>query len=347
MKVLYISQQHGPHDRRFLSAIAELGHTGLFLCAAPERVQAEHLPAGVHAVQGRIADVVRTHRPDVVHAGPLHTLAWQAAGAGARPLAAMSWGSDILYTAQRSWWARRKVRVALRQARVLIADCQAVVDAAAELGYDPQRAVVFPWGIDLQRFQPLAAESALRQSLSWQDSFVLLHLRSWEAVYDTETALQAFFALAPSQPQLRLLLPGGGHLAPRIRKLVERSGFAERVHMPGYLSQEELPEYYRSADLYISASRSDGSSVSLMEALACELPALVSDIPANREWVQPGQQGWLFPVSDAAALADKIVAAMQTDLKPYAQRARQQAEARADWSKNKLGLQRAYEMAVA
>lgn len=345
MKVLYVSQQHGPHDRRFLAAIAEAGDTGLFLCTAPERVQAALLPAGVQQVHGRVAEVARQHRPDIVHAGPLHTCAWQARSA--QPLVAMSWGSDILYTAKRNWLAYYKTRTSLRAARVLIADCKAVLDAAAALGFDPARAVIFPWGIDLQRFKPQAA-SPLRTELGWQDAFVLLHLRSWEPVYDTETALRAFLALAPSQPQLRLLLPGGGSLAPRIRQLVQASGFAERVHMPGYIAQDNLPAYYGAADLYLSASRSDGSSVSLMEALACGLPALVSDIPANREWVQTGQQGWLFPVGDSAALADKIVAAMQnTNLQAIRQRARQRAEERADWAKNKLGLQRAYEMAVA
>lgn len=344
MKVLYVSQQHGPHDRRFLAAIAEAGHTGLFLCTGPQRWQTEQLPAGVQLVHGSLAAVTRQHAPDLVHAGPLHTCAWQARGVS--PLVAMSWGSDILYTAQRNWLARYKTRAALRGARVLIADCQAVVDAAAELGFDPQHAVIFPWGVDLQRFQP-QADSKLREDLGWQDAFVLLHLRSWEPVYDTETALRAFLALAPSQPRLRLLLPGGGRLAPRIRDLVARSGYAERVHMPGYVAQEQLPAYYAAADVYMSASRSDGSSVSLMEALACGLPALVSDIPSNREWVEPGRQGWLFPVGDSAALADKIMAAMHsTDLNSIAQRARQRAEERADWSKNKLGLQRAYEMAV-
>lgn len=345
MKVLYVSQQHGPHDRRFLAAIAEAGHTGLFLCTGSASVQAEQLPAGVQLVSGGVAEVARQHQPDIVHAGPLHTCAWQARST--QPLVAMSWGSDILYTAQRNPIARYKTRASLRTARVLIADCQAVVDAAAALGFDPARAVIFPWGIDLQRFQPQAS-SPLRQQLGWQDAFVLLHLRSWEPVYDTETALRAFLALAPSQPQLRLLLPGGGSLAPRIHQLVHASGLAERVHMPGYLAQDDLPAYYGAADMYLSASRSDGSSVSLMEALACGVPALVSDIPANREWVDPGQQGWLFPVGNAAALADKIRAAMQsTDMQAIGQRARQRAQERANWATNKLGLQRAYEMAVA
>ena len=65
------------------------------------------------------------------------------------------------------------------------------------------------------------------------------------------------------------------------------------------------------ADLYISPSHVDGSSVSLMEALACGLPCLVSDIPANQEWVREGENGWLFPDGDDERLAGKILAAVQ------------------------------------
>jgi glycosyltransferase involved in cell wall biosynthesis len=84
-----------------------------------------------------------------------------------------------------------------------------------------------------------------------------------------------------------------------------------------------------------------------MEALASGLPALVSDIPGNREWVHPGHEGWLFPVGDAAALADKIIAAMNAhELEELGQQARRTAEQRADWTRNKLGLQRAYQLAL-
>ena len=65
------------------------------------------------------------------------------------------------------------------------------------------------------------------------------------------------------------------------------------------------------ADLYISASHVDGSSVSLMEALACGLPCVVSDIPANKEWVTDGVNGWIFPDGDVDALAEIILKAVE------------------------------------
>jgi glycosyltransferase involved in cell wall biosynthesis len=349
MKILYFSRQYGPHDHRFLSAIVEFGHRAFFLCADPRNLKQDprSLPDGVELLSGKLPQALAAAQPDLLHAGPLTHCAYEAALSGFKPLVAMSWGSDILYDAQTNFFARRRVRAALKAARALIGDCAAVADAAAGLGFDRSRVVTFPWGIDLAAFSPGA--SPLRAQLGWQDQFVLLHLRAWEHHYHSETVLRTFLDLAARHPQLRLLMPGGGSQARRFERLIESSGFADRVHLPGKISQAELPAYYRAADLYLSASRSDGSSVSLMEALASGLPALVSDIPGNREWVSEGQQGWLFPVGDAAALAAKIERAMQdrAALHTMSNQARAVAEQRADWSRNKLGLQRAYELAVA
>ena len=100
------------------------------------------------------------------------------------------------------------------------------------------------------------------------------------------------------------------------------------------------------ADLYVSPSHVDGSSVSLMEALACGLPCLVSDIPANMEWVREGENGWLFPDGNADALAAKILAAMENhkSLPEIGHNARAVAEERTDWKKNFQKLMQAYQI---
>ncbi len=84
-------------------------------------------------------------------------------------------------------------------------------------------------------------------------------------------------------------------------------GVLDRVHFGGQVGQKDLPRWYHMADLYISPSHVDGSSVSLMEALASGLPCLVSDIPGNREWIEDGVNGWLFRDGDVDDLAEKIL----------------------------------------
>jgi len=95
------------------------------------------------------------------------------------------------------------------------------------------------------------------------------------------------------------------------------------------------------------AKRSDGSSVSLMEALACGLPALVSDIPGNREWLANSPAGWLFPDGDDQSVTDGILRAYKrrTELQPVRTAARALAEKRANWQENFKRLLAAYELA--
>jgi glycosyltransferase involved in cell wall biosynthesis len=230
---------------------------------------------------------------------------------------------------------------------VLVGDCQAVKDKAVSLGFPANRVRLFPWGVDLQRFLP-AENPGFRQQRGWQDCFVLLSLRSWEAIYGVDVIVRAFGAAAQQIPQLRLILLGNGSQAAHIRKLIMENGLDERIFLPGQVKNNDLPGYYQACDLYLSASHSDGSSVSLMEALACGRPVLVSDIPGNKEWITNCREGWLFPDGDVAALTAGILQAshQRQELAEMGKAARRLAEARADWNKNFQVLLDAYELAV-
>jgi glycosyltransferase involved in cell wall biosynthesis len=350
MKILYFSEQYGPHDYRFLSAIVEGGHQAFFLCLEPniQKQEKRALPRDVKIVIGTVEKVISEVNPDLVHAGPLTTCSYLAAKTGFHPLVQMSWGSDILYDAKKGVLARRRVHTALRSADVLIADCAAVGDAAVKLGFPRKKIITFPWGVDVKRFNPSGGDDGLRKQLGWQKAFVLLHVRSWEPLYGAEMVLRAFLLAGAMQSNLRLLMPGYGSLATRLKEIVKKSGLSDRVHFAGPVAQRDLPTFYRAANLYVSASKSDGSSVSLMEALASGVPALVSDIPGNREWVRSGKEGWVFPLRDERGLADKLIkaAAKSNLVQKMGKQARATAVKRADWTNNKKQLFRGYQLAL-
>jgi glycosyltransferase involved in cell wall biosynthesis len=160
--------------------------------------------------------------------------------------------------------------------------------------------------------------------------------------------VKAFARARETSPELRLILLGSGSQTGLIRKIILDHGLEEDVFLGGQVKYADLPGYYRSADLYLSASHSDGSSVSLMEALACGRPALVSEIPGNQEWITPGQEGWLFPDGDVEAMAQGILHALdeRDQLAERGAAARRLAESRADWRKNFSILLEAYRSAV-
>jgi glycosyltransferase involved in cell wall biosynthesis len=345
MKILYLSRGYSPHDHRFLSVMLEAGHKPFFLPQTNSASESRRLPEGVTALSGELKSVIAQSKPDLIHAGPLHQASYEAARTGFWPLVQMSWGSDILWQAKRNLLARQRVAFSLKRANVVISDCQAVKDAVVKFGVPNGKIVTFPWGIDMQRFRP-GTNPDLRSSLGWQNSFVILHLRSLESLYDPMTVARAFIRAARENSSLRLLMPGGGSLHSKIGDLFDRAGISHRVSMPGAVSQDKLPGYYNSADLYVSASLSDGSSVSLMEALASGLPAAVTDIPSNKEWVTNGKEGWLFAARKERELSELMLSAAESKLADMRPAARLKAEQRADWSRNKLELLRAYDLAM-
>jgi len=269
----------------------------------------------------------------------------------------MSWGSDLLRDANRNILYQWITRYTLRHSRVLAGDCAAVRDKAVSFGFPAERVFTFPWGIDLRRFVPVPGGSqsdpaawALRSRLGWQDKVVALSLRSWEPVYGIDVLLDGFARAARQNPDLRLLLPGGGSQVGLVHQLIHRNDLGDRVHLAGQINQNDLPAVYHASDLYVSASRSDGSSVSLMEALGSGLPVLVSDIPGNLEWIESGRQGWLFKDGDAEALAQGLLRFANLERSGWEQmvsEARCLAEKRADWTKNFQTLLQAYAAAGA
>jgi len=210
-----------------------------------------------------------------------------------------------------------------------------------------ERIVVFPWGVNLSQFNSQGSAKA-RQKLGWGPDFILLSARMWEPIYGVDLLVKAFVHAAQRLPSLRLIILGDGSQHTLIHGLVADAGLDGRVHFAGMVANASLPDYYRSADLYISASHSDGSSVSLLEAMACGLPSVVSNIPGNMEWVKHGETGWSFADGTIGELTKGIFTAVQykDDLKSMGQMARDVVEVRADWNKNFPKMIEAYQLAI-
>jgi glycosyltransferase involved in cell wall biosynthesis len=368
MRILFFSRDYTTHDHRFLKALSDGDRQVYFLRLERRSHQLEDrpLPLGVELISwtggrtpAKLTDgirltidlkrVIREVQPDLILAGPLQRSAFLVALTGFKPLVSMSWGYDLLIDAERSPWWRRATRFTLKRSAAMVGDSEIVRQKALEYGMASDRIVTFPWGADIRRFSP-GDDGGLRERLGWSgETFVLLSTRGWAPIYGIEELAKAFVKAARQRPELRLLMLGNGPQAGSLRRIFMGAGMLDRVHFPGQISQKQLPNYYRVADLYISASHSDGTSISLLEALACGLPVLLSDIPGNKEWVKPGQQGWLFPEGDVEALTQAILHAvnLRQQIPEMGRSARALAEDRGDWDKNFPNLFTAFDIALA
>jgi glycosyltransferase involved in cell wall biosynthesis len=287
----------------------------------------------VDALRATLAEI----KPDVVHAGPLQRVTFPVVLATDLPVVAASWGSDLLRAAAEDPVWRDVAAFSLSRAQGFLGDCATVFDAARELGYRGPHAHI-PWGIDVSQFCPDGASKRFGP----KSAFVILSTRNWEEIYDVGTLARAFADLDPDTGA-HLVLCGSGSEENRLRSILEEASAGGRVTWVGRVGQAELPELYRGADLYVSTSKSDGSSVSLLEAMGCGRPVLVSDIPGNREWVEVAEHR--FAVGDVERLRAslcRLAKSPRTEREASVHAGRARVLRDADWSKAPHELARLY-----
>ncbi len=364
-RILYVSEGYSSHDRRFLERLAELAHEVWYLpCSADAmRHEVRPLPLGIYALAPlirknispgtlawiraavRFRSVIRQMQPDLVHAGPVQKGGFFAALAGSHPLLVMSWGSDVLADANESWWMRWVTRFTLRRADVALADCEAVRERITSLASLPaDRIITFPWGIDQSHFHPKVSQLGLRKRFGWEECRVIVSARSLELVHGTIVFLEAIRRVLHQRDDVRVLMLGEGTLRTQVETFIRAHRLAEKIHLAGAVPEDLLPAHFAEADLYVSAAPCDGSSISLLQAMGCGLPVIVTNAYGNREWVQHEKNGWLCPAGNEQALASAILEALQDN---DARLAMSQANAdlvraRANWNVNFQKLLSAY-----
>jgi glycosyltransferase involved in cell wall biosynthesis len=136
--------------------------------------------------------------------------------------------------------------------------------------------------------------------------------------------------------QARLVVTGEGSLRSSLERLAAKLLPAGRWQFAGRLPAADLAALLARAEVYLSASRSDSTSLSLLEAMAAGALPVVSDIEGNREWVAEGDGARLFPCGDAAELGRALERALGDPAWATAARARNRrvVEERADWRRN-------------
>lgn len=310
MRLLVLGDAPNIHTRRWVGYFAERGHdvhvascersddlAGAFhALPAPPLPRALRYPLAAPALRALIARL----RPDVINAHFVPNYGFMTALAGGHPHALTVWGSDVLLSAKASALHRARARWALARADLVLTDADMLTDAVVDLGVPRARTLMAPLGVDTRLFAPPPPQTrnpALPQ---------LLSTRRLEPVYDIPTVLAAARAAA-TRASFALEIAGDGSL----RGALEAAATdLPRTRFLGALPESGIASALQRADVYISASLSDSTSVSLLEAMACGAFPVVSDIPANREWIDDGVNGLLFPCRDAAALAARLCEAL-------------------------------------
>ena len=306
MRVLYLTTGRSIHDYRFLAKLAEKNYEVYYLSLTNEvkkyeidGIKSFFLECNCTSEMSffnkmlfgfweyiraykRFRNILNDLKPDILHAGWIYSTGLMAAVSRYKPFLLMPWGSDILILPNKSVFFKKLSQYVIKRADMVTCDAQIVKQKIIKLAnYPEERIIVFPWGIDLSLFcYSEELRISTRKELGWEDKKIVIMDRYFEPIYGIEYFLNALPKVVNEIPEVRILLIGSGSLEKNFRKKINDLNISKNVIFLGKIPNQELPKYLNASDLYVSSSLSDGSSLSLLEAMACALPVVVTDVPA-------------------------------------------------------------------
>ena len=330
MRICYVGDGASIHTQRWVNYFARKGHEVHLICwklmpgydenihihsltkIAPKIwAVSQYLSALLWIFQTR--RLVKKIKPDIVDGHFITLYGFLAACSGFHPLVVSAWGSDVLIYPKRNFLFRSITKYALRKADMVAFNSALARKELIELGTKPEKLVFFRRGVDTQQFGPQGRDQQFKEQFGILGMPTVISIRNLKPIYNVEMLIKAIPLILKQAPETKFVIAGDGEQRDYLTNLANSLGILGAVRFVGLLPHDELPRYLSSSDMYVSTSLSDSSPLSLQEAMACGLAPVVTDLPANRDWIKDGENGFLVPINDIEMLANKIVYLIEND----------------------------------
>ena len=213
------------------------------------------------------------------------------------------WGSDILVSPQKSPLHRRRVRYTLSQADLVLADSLFLKEQTER--YTNSAVTVIPWGIE--RTHIGSDEFLTEKSRSWGEGVIrVIAPRMHEALYRNELLLEGLAPLLRSS-RIALTVSGKGSMLESFRRRAGKLQLSDSLTYYDTLTREKYIDLLKAHHVYASASSSDSSPVSMIEALALGVAPLMADHPGLYDFLDESQRTHaLFDPEKPETLVEKL-----------------------------------------
>lgn len=206
-----------------------------------------------------------------------------------------------IYKVLRGRGGQARARWIVHSVDAFIAISKEIDAELAALGVPESKRFFIPNGVDLDRFKPANApeKAATRAHLGLPEGLMILFVGRLEPVKRLDQLLAIWPRIRARHADAFLVLAGTGSEEKRLREMA-----SEGVHFVG--SVEDVVQYLQSADAFVLPSATEGLSNSLLEALACGVPAVATSVGGAVDVIQDGIQGLLVPPDSPTKLSDAI-----------------------------------------
>jgi len=311
--LIYIGQGPTVHDKRFLSTLKSYWQT-----------QEIFFPYS----QLQIREILKEIEPRAIIAGPLNEVVTSIPSDVDIPIVGISHAFDVNYPENNIHLKSNIDRCAM-----IITDCKTIQSKIInEFSYFGVTKVI-PYGCDFATFSKI--------EVTFDQKLRILVTRNWTHIHRNNLILEALVILNKNGIDFHCTFIGSG---PELQKGKEFAGKFLKSHQYtfcGAQSQNEIASHMSRNWVYVSASESDGSSVSLMEAMSAGMICLVSSYPSNGEWISNGETGYIFNNYEANNLEfqlRKIAELPQSELENMRHQSKAKVSINGDWERNKMLL---------
>ena len=281
----------------------------------------------------------------LVISGPLDTVSRHIAQGDFRHVG-ISWATDLMVSAASSHPLASQIEDAVASMDVVVTDNYATENALVSMGVPPERIVRIPWGPEsLEAAESAISGPGVRERLGVpRDRHIILYPRALEPLYDPFVFVEALSGLVRDYPEVCAVVVESGSLVPSVKEAVTESGLKGHVFWAPPLDAAEFQALIRESAMVVVTPQTDGTSVTLMEAMSLGTPVVTSHTSGSAEWVMNGLTGWSFPAGSAEALRAAMshrLGASNAEVSSITRRAKRLVDSRAGWSKSAAILSKA------
>jgi glycosyltransferase involved in cell wall biosynthesis len=213
-------------------------------------------------------------KPDIIHIHQINRLAYFTTKIAQKlniPCISTAWGSDVLLIPKQNTFFRHLVKKSLERSKIVTADALVMIDEMQLLAPSGSKYVHLQYGVNL-------VQKAEKENIIYSN-------RLHKKLYRIEQILYYFADFIQMYPDWKLVIAGEGQETARLKELASDLDLSSQVEFAGWLGQEENYKFYAKSKIYVSIPESDGTSVSVLEAMSAGCLPVVSDLAVSHEWI--------------------------------------------------------------
>ncbi len=254
--------------------------------------------------------VVLKHKCYLIHthwAIPTGLIAMLTGALLSRPFIVTIHGSDLRLATEKSKFLRSIFIWICKKASHITCVSKVQEEEIRKMEIEKGRIWTFPMGID----ESFLEAGKCREKNSNGQPHTVISNRNLLSLYNVSLLIRAIPMVLKEEPNTQFLIAGDGPERESLEQQAKELSLGSSVRFLGRIPHEKMPNLLSQADIYVSTSLYDGTSVSLLEALGSGAFPVVTDIPSNREWISDGENGFLVPTDEERVLAKRIIEAIR------------------------------------